>query len=255
MRPTPSARRRATACSYRPLLLPVAAEGWCLAAVGVPIIERTRLTVPGLLRRHGYATACIGKWHLGWTWPTRDGKPPLSHDGLGNIDFTRPISDGPTTVGFDTYFGVDLPNHPPRFIENDHTRGTSIVAPMERRLQPPRPMVRLKSNIMPEPTRRAPSAILSGRPGAEPALLPLPADAPHYPVVPAPSSRAAARPAIMATSSRRWTGRWVRCRGFRGVGGRDAGHLHQRQRSEASRSTRAYDRVRKHATEHGLPAA
>jgi arylsulfatase A-like enzyme len=55
---------------------------------GAPIIERTRLTVPELLRRHGYATACTGKWHLGWTWPTRDGKLPQSRDGLGNVDFT-----------------------------------------------------------------------------------------------------------------------------------------------------------------------
>ena len=29
------------------------------------LIDSDRLTVPALLRQHGYATACIGKWHLG----------------------------------------------------------------------------------------------------------------------------------------------------------------------------------------------
>ena len=44
--------------------------------------------------------------------------------GLGNVDFTKPIAGGPTACGFDTYFGVDLPNYPPYcFIENDRTLG------------------------------------------------------------------------------------------------------------------------------------
>ncbi|EDY15821.1 Cerebroside-sulfatase [Chthoniobacter flavus Ellin428] len=85
-----------------------------LEPYGKSLIARDRLTVPALLKKNGYATACIGKWHLGWEWP-RDGKM---------LDFTRPILEGPTTRGFDTYFGTDVPNYPPYcFIENDHTVG------------------------------------------------------------------------------------------------------------------------------------
>jgi arylsulfatase A-like enzyme len=32
-----------------------------------PLIAADRLTVPGLLKQHGYHTAIIGKWHLGYT--------------------------------------------------------------------------------------------------------------------------------------------------------------------------------------------
>ena len=38
-----------------------------------PLIEPGCLTAPELLRRQGYRTACIGKWHLGWKWSTFDG--------------------------------------------------------------------------------------------------------------------------------------------------------------------------------------
>ena len=79
-----------------------------------PLIAAGRLTVPALLKQQGYATACIGKWHLGWDWPMVKGTP----------DFTQPIAAGPTTRGFDHYFGTDVPNYPPYcFIENDRTVG------------------------------------------------------------------------------------------------------------------------------------
>jgi len=96
---------------------------------GTPIIAADRLTVPALLRQHGYATAAIGKWHLGLNYTTKDGRPAtLDADKMSNVDFTKPIADGPITRGFDYYFGVNVPNHPPYcFIENDRTVGIPSV--------------------------------------------------------------------------------------------------------------------------------
>jgi arylsulfatase A-like enzyme len=36
-----------------------------LSGSDLPLIAPDRLTVASLLKQHGYATACIGKWHLG----------------------------------------------------------------------------------------------------------------------------------------------------------------------------------------------
>lgn len=86
-------------------------QGGVLGPYAAPLIASNRLTVAGLLQQQGYYTAAIGKWHLGWQWPKRDGKEV----------FDEPIKEGPTARGFNYYFGTDVPNYPPyAFIENDH---------------------------------------------------------------------------------------------------------------------------------------
>ena len=83
-------------------------------AGGPSLIEKDRVTLPRMLRDQGYATGCVGKWHIGLTFQTHDGKPVHEAKVDGNarelarvklIDFTKPITDGPVHRGFDFFFG------------------------------------------------------------------------------------------------------------------------------------------------------
>lgn len=153
---------------------------------GAPIVEEGRLTLARLLGQMGYRTACVGKWHLGWDWPTTDGKTAASgEDKLSNVDFTRPIANGPTTRGFQKYFGVDLPNFPPYcFIDHDRTVGIPS-APSRPEFNRPGPMIPGWQwvDVLPEVSRRSTQFIEEFK--DSPFFLYVALTSPHYPIVPA----------------------------------------------------------------------
>ena len=80
-----------------------------LAGDSPNLIEPGRMTVPSMLKAEGYSTAGVGKWHL----------------GLGDAektDFTKPLTPGPNSHGFDYYFGIpaSLDMAPYLYFENEH---------------------------------------------------------------------------------------------------------------------------------------
>ena len=70
---------------------------WVLADFygDTPLIEEERMTLASLLQDQGYETACIGKWHVGIAWQTKDGRQ-ADYAEEDNVDFTKSIIGGPT---------------------------------------------------------------------------------------------------------------------------------------------------------------
>src|SRR5262249_32902865 len=86
-------------------------QGGVLGGSSPHLIESGRLTVAQLLKDNGSRTACIGKWHLGMDWPMKTAakKPGDEVENSAKareVDYEKPIANGPTTVGFDYYFGI-----------------------------------------------------------------------------------------------------------------------------------------------------
>lgn len=72
------------------------------------LIEQRRSTLASMLKRAGYNTSGIGKWHL----------------GLGvneETDYSQPLEPGPGAFGFDYYYGIpaSLDMDPYLYFEND----------------------------------------------------------------------------------------------------------------------------------------
>ena len=102
-----------------------------------PLIDKGRMTIASLLKDRGYGTACVGKWHLGMNWGLKEGRRP-DEDGdfsQSNIDFSKPITEGPLDRGFDYFFGTSgcTTDDPPMcFIENNRaTAVPSMISPID----------------------------------------------------------------------------------------------------------------------------
>lgn len=173
---------------------------------GAPLITPERLTIGSLAQQHGYRTACVGKWHLGWNWPIPKAKKALfrttgyrgkkdlqatdEHRAAWQEVFSQPIPGGPVDVGFDEYFGTDVPNWPPYcFMENDRTVGipsefgdASLFVKNQASQQGPAIEGWTLEPILPALGDRAAAFITREAKTPEPFLLYMPFTAPHTPL-------------------------------------------------------------------------
>ena len=78
-----------------------------------PIIPPERMTVASLLKRHGYHTACVGKWHLGLVWA--DGQPGTQK----KVPVGAKLAVGPSSIGFDYFCGFTHAGNIGTVIEQD----------------------------------------------------------------------------------------------------------------------------------------
>ncbi len=174
-----------------------------LGGLSPRLIEPGRTTVASMLKAQGYLTACIGKWHLGMDWVKLPGKQVTelnieTPDQYQNVDYSKRIANGPSSVGFDEYFGISgsLDMVPYTFIENDHVAANPTA---EKSF----PMMFGRSNgatrpgpaapefeavdVLPTLTKKAIEHIDASAADAKngkPFFLYLPLASPHTPIVP-----------------------------------------------------------------------
>ena len=151
-----------------------------------PLIQQERMTVASLLKEGGYTTACIGKWHLGWTWP-RTGDAP------DDVDYEQPIIDGPTSLGFDFFFGISASLDMPPYVYVENDRPTAVpdrITPASDgkaywREGPIAPDFD-HAQVLPTLTRKALDWIETSAAQDKPFFLYFPLPAPHTPILPLP---------------------------------------------------------------------
>lgn len=174
-----------------------------LGGLSPHLIEDGRMTVASFLKKAGYHTACIGKWHLGMDWTLKGGAEVNelsieSADQVWNVDFSKPILNGPNSVGFDYYFGISasLDMVPYTYIENDRVVALpdeegafDMIEGKEGRFtrKGPRAASFDAANVLPDLTAKAIDYMKERAADAKegrPFFLYLPYASPHTPILP-----------------------------------------------------------------------
>ncbi|VGO19226.1 sulfatase family protein [Pontiella sulfatireligans] len=164
---------------------------------GRAVIAPDRDTVADLLKRNGYKTAMIGKWHLGLNWKLKDGSgiSDWRPEGIEDqVDFTQPFSGGPIDCGFDWYYGINasLDFPPYTFLENDHvTKVPTELRPKQGSKENKQIMMRsglqvegFRPELVLKHFTEKAVAFIAEQKADNPFFLYLPLNAPHTPVLP-----------------------------------------------------------------------
>ena len=77
------------------------------------LVDPDRQSIADVMKEAGYATACVGKWHLGF--------------GEEHPDWNGELKPGPLELGFDRYFGVPVLNSHPPFVYVENHRVLGLV--------------------------------------------------------------------------------------------------------------------------------
>lgn len=148
------------------------------------LIAPGRETMASMLRKQGYTTAGIGKWHLGWDWNNIEA-------GADSVDFSKPVKNGPTTKGFDYYYGISgsLDMAPYVYVENDMPtclpdRVTENRGKYSWWRKGPTGADFIHEQVLPNLVNRACSYISEKAKADQPYFLYLPLPAPHTPILP-----------------------------------------------------------------------
>ncbi len=155
-------------------------QGGVLTGDAEPLIAADRLTVPALLKKSGYHSACVGKWHLGFRYDRSGGAAKDASDAaakkkkVAGPPVGTKIIGGPTTRGFDTFFGFHHARDMHQLYRDD--RLIEHIEPIEM-------LPRLTRRAVEYIGERAEAAKRTGN-DRTPFFLYLPLSAPHTPIVP-----------------------------------------------------------------------
>ncbi len=148
------------------------------------LIPKDRTTIAGLLKSNGYNTAAIGKWHLGWDWANIE-------KGKDSVDFSKKIKNGPTSNGFDYWYGFNgsLDMTPYVWVENDQA---TMVPTKFTENTDDQGMWRkgltsddfVHEQVLPEITTRTVDFISEHAKSDQPFFMYMPLPAPHTPILP-----------------------------------------------------------------------